>query len=559
LFAEVLRLTLRREDPDRLACSHRRAARWYERHGQLTDAVRHAAEAGDWQLASSIVIDGLAISEIFDPRGSPPLAGQFGGMPHGQAWTGPQPHLVCAAVALSAGRHESSAAALDAAEGILASLPAGQEITSRLAAAIIRLTSGLRTGDLTTAAAAVAGADALVSRVPGGKLARHPDIRARVLAGRGAVELWSGHLDQAARTFDSGLAAATASGEEDERADCLGHLALVEALRGRLYRAGTVAAQATAALTTGEPIPYPSPAALVALAWVHLEHNELREAHSRLKQADTALHVTPDKLIGTLAGLAAAYGALAEPRTAAAAQIIARARSGWPVPAWLDQRLSLVESRAYAAAGDIQAALAAAGRASHDNSLEGAVTLARAWVAAGDAQNATRALAPVLATHSEAPDRLRLQAWLVDAQLCYQGGDRARGRSSLASALRLAGPEQLRLPFVIERDWIGPVLRSDRELAHAHRCVLTPAPCRDRLPAPQGTADQAPILAARPLSEREREVLRHLSGMLSTAEVASEMHISVNTVKTHVTHIYRKLATTRRSEAVRRARQLDLI
>ena len=60
---------------------------------------------------------------------------------------------------------------------------------------------------------------------------------------------------------------------------------------------------------------------------------------------------------------------------------------------------------------------------------------------------------------------------------------------------------------------------------------------------------------AGPLTEREQEVLRHLSGLLS----ATEMHISVNTVKTHVRHIYRKLATTRRGEAVRRARQLDLI
>ena len=270
-----------------------------------------------------------------------------------------------------------------------------------------------------------------------------------------------------ARTLASGATAAIGAGAEGERADCLGHLALVEALRGRLHRAGTAAAQATAPLTTGKPIPHPNPAALVALAWVHLERSELREAHKRLKQADTALRVIPDKLIGTLAWLAVAYGALAEQRIAAAAQIIASARSGWPVPEWLDQRLSLVESRAYAAAGDFEAALAAAGRASHDNSPDGAVTLARAWVAAGDAQNATRALAPVLATDSEAPDRLRLQAWLVDAQLCYQSGDRARGRSSLASALRLAGPEQLRLPFVIERDWIGPVLRRDPELAHA--------------------------------------------------------------------------------------------
>ena len=116
LFAEVLRLKLRHEYPDRMAPLHRRAARWYERNGQLTDAVRHAAQAGDWQLAASIVIDELAISEIIEPRGSPSLAGEFAGMPHGRAWTGPQPHLVSAAVALSAGRHEASTAALDAAE-----------------------------------------------------------------------------------------------------------------------------------------------------------------------------------------------------------------------------------------------------------------------------------------------------------------------------------------------------------------------------------------------------------------------------------------------------------
>ena len=561
----MLRLTLKREFPDRLAPLHRAAARWYERNGQLTDAVRHAAHASDWPLAASIVVGGMAIGEIIGP-GTSSLADEFAGLPHGQAWTGPEPHLVSAAVALSAGRPAASTSALDAADGILARLPADQHAESRLAAAMIRLAASRRTGDFMAATAAAAEAEALISRMPGDKLARHPDIRARVLSGHGAVELWSGYLGEAARTFESGVAAATPSGGVDERAACLGHLALAEALRGRLSRAATAAAQTTAATqttaarTAGQPRPpvsHPHPAALVALAWVHLEHNELREAHNRLKQADAALTVNPDKLIGAVAGLAAAYGTLAGPRAAAAAQIIATARSGWSVPAWLDQRLSLAESRAYAAAGDIPAALAAAGRAGRDHSPEAAVALAHAWAAAGHAQNATRAFTPVLAT--PAPERVRVQAWLVDAQLGYHHGDRARGRDSLACALRMAEPEQLRLPFVIERDWIGPVLRSDPELARAHQRLLAPAPPDDLLPAPTGAPDQASILVAEPLTEREQEVLRHLSGLLSSAEVASEMHISVNTVKTHVTHIYRKLATTRRGEAVRRARQLELI
>src|SRR5262252_4608101 len=64
LFSEVLRLKLRREYPERLALLHRRAARWYERNGPLTEAVRHATQAGDWQLAASMVIGRLAIGEI---------------------------------------------------------------------------------------------------------------------------------------------------------------------------------------------------------------------------------------------------------------------------------------------------------------------------------------------------------------------------------------------------------------------------------------------------------------------------------------------------------------
>jgi LuxR family maltose regulon positive regulatory protein len=54
-------------------------------------------------------------------------------------------------------------------------------------------------------------------------------------------------------------------------------------------------------------------------------------------------------------------------------------------------------------------------------------------------------------------------------------------------------------------------------------------------------------------------VLLHVSGMLNTVEVANEMYISVNTVKTHLRNIYRKLAAANRSEAVRRARTLQLI
>ena len=561
LLAEVLRLKLRREHPDRIAALHRRAARWYERNGTLTAAVQHATRAGDWQLAATMVIDALAISEIIEPRGIPSLAGEFRRMPRGEAWAGPQPYLVAAAVELAAGRHDSSAAALAAGEGMLAPLPAGEEAACGLAAAVIRATASRRTGDLVVAAAAVSDAEALVSRMPEDKLARYPEVRARVLADRGAVELWPGHLDEAVRFLDAGVAAAAGPGAEHERAACLGYLALVEALRGRLRRAAQLAGQAAAALAADEQRPpqHPGPAALAALAWVHMERDELPAAGRLLKQLDAALSVSPDKMIGAVAFLVAACGGLAEGHGEAAARMVARARSGWSVPAWLDQRLSLVESRAYVAAGDISAAAAAAERAGGNSSPEAAATLAHAWLAAGDGKNARLVLASARSARSGEPERVRVQAWLADARLSYYSGDRERGRRSLVHALRLAEREQLRLPFALEQGWLRPVLRRDPELSGIHRHLFASAPRHDQPRGGSGLSPEATVLVVEPLTEREREVLRHVAGMLNTAEVASEMCISINTVKAHLKSSYRKLAAAHRGEAVRRARQLELI
>jgi LuxR family transcriptional regulator, maltose regulon positive regulatory protein len=111
----------------------------------------------------------------------------------------------------------------------------------------------------------------------------------------------------------------------------------------------------------------------------------------------------------------------------------------------------------------------------------------------------------------------------------------------------------------LERSWIGPALRRDPELAHAHRGLLAPALRHAQLPAPRDAPERAATLVVEPLTAREREVLRHVAGLLSTAEIATEMYVSVNTVKTHVKHIYRKLAATRRGQAVRRARELELL
>ena len=62
-----------------------------------------------------------------------------------------------------------------------------------------------------------------------------------------------------------------------------------------------------------------------------------------------------------------------------------------------------------------------------------------------------------------------------------------------------------------------------------------------------------------PLSERELSILRLMAAGLSHDEIARELYLSVNTVKWHTTHIYRKLGVHRRAHAVFRAKELDIL
>ena len=549
LFTEVLRLKLRLEDPDLVPDLHRRAARWYQVNGLLLDAVRQAVAAGDWPLAAQLVLEELAIGQLLEPHD--PLADCFRPMPNYLMWPGPQPALIAAALALSDLAPVSDCAALDVAEGILERLDADTELPSRLAAAMLRLAMARRAGDLESAAAAVTRVEQVAEKLPADILSRHAEIHATVLAARGAVQFWSGHLDEAAASLDAGAALS-------ERTDCHGYLALLEAMRGRLNRAAELAAEVAGAPRERGPGAPACGAAEVALALVHLERSELHDARDRLKRADAALRARPERLVGATAYLVVARYRLAEGRARAASEMIARARHGWSPPGWLDHQLTLLESRVCAAAGDVSSSVGLAERADPGACLDATVTLAHAWLDAGDYQAAGQALEN--GPDDTGEEQGRVDRWLADARLGYGCGDQARGRRSLLRALGLAESERLRLPFVMQAAWIRPVVRNDPHLADAHRHLLYPGlvePGHDR-PGPPAAAEPAPVIVEQ-LSEREREVLGLLSGMLSTAEVASELYISVNTVKTHLKSIYRKLAATHRGEAVRRARQLELI
>jgi LuxR family maltose regulon positive regulatory protein len=73
------------------------------------------------------------------------------------------------------------------------------------------------------------------------------------------------------------------------------------------------------------------------------------------------------------------------------------------------------------------------------------------------------------------------------------------------------------------------------------------------------TAAAAPEVLSEPLTDRERLVLRHIAKLQTNEEIAAELFLSVNTIKTHIRTLYRKLDVSSRRQAVNRGRELGLL
>jgi LuxR family maltose regulon positive regulatory protein len=162
---------------------------------------------------------------------------------------------------------------------------------------------------------------------------------------------------------------------------------------------------------------------------------------------------------------------------------------------------------------------------------------------------------------------LAVEDAVVRTCLRVEAADLSGAVATLERALRLAAPERLRRPFLDAPPQLRPLLRADPALAAAGVWLSPTAAPAPPVPAPRRPAEApgAPSAAGPTpvrigeLTPREREVLRHLAEMLSTAEIAATMFVTVNTVRTHVRSILRKLGAARRNEAVRRARELKII
>ncbi|WIM94357.1 LuxR C-terminal-related transcriptional regulator [Actinoplanes oblitus] len=535
LLRDVLGHRLRLESPAVVPDLHRRAARWHAANNSVLEALAHAVSARDWAYVGRLVTTQAAPLMVSAHR--PALVRILRGVPAERLTATPE-LMICAALLLfHAGDYDGIPARLYAARELLRDRPAGTREPVEIMSRTLQLSADRAAGDMP---ALLAGANRLVDLLGSARTVPVPAIaqhRAIALNNRGVALLWLDRTGEAERELWAGSYAARVAGVELAEINATGHLALLKVMSGSVREAATLAGGAVElAESRGWRYALQTVAAYFALALVRLERHDLDGAGQALREGLRGHHSDPEAAqwlvaVGVQARLAAARGDVA-----AARKFFDDARRDRHprirVPA-LDRWLARTEAAVDQAAGA-------------DPGGSEPLPLARAAFAKGDLRRAQSLLAEV--TTAERDTVGRIESGILAALLADARGQPVHAADLLADAVTLAAGEDIRRPFLIPAD-----PRLDALLQRAR--LLTPL-VADFVGTLRPVRGEQPVES---LSERETEVLRYLATMLTAAEIAADLGVSVNTVKAHMRSVYRKLGASRRTEAVTLARDSGLL
>jgi LuxR family maltose regulon positive regulatory protein len=565
LFADLLQLELRRTSPATVPALHRTAAQWFEENGYVVEATRQAQAARDWAHAARLLADNY-VGLVLDGRKAT-LRALLDAFPGGAAEDDPELALVFATGRLYDGLLDRSVAHLAVAERLAATVPAERRKLFDLRLSSARLWVACQRGDLVTAQQAMSSFEAASAD----EVARGDDHRASALMNLGVAELYSFHTNDAMRDLEEALALARRSGRPYLEIGCLGHLALAAVLGGSRISDGLRLSEeaVTIAETHGwgmHRILAPAVAAgAAALAWLG-RFGEAEEWLSRVEPGHRPVEELESEPILHHARASLRLGegrlreALEEFRAAERFEALLATDHALPV----DTRGWVVTTHAlmgeHAAARSALAAVDADERGWPGIRI-GAATLA---LEEGRPQDAVKGLAPLIegslepatdgSTQVLHPRWATVHALLLDAAARDRLDDPG-AEASIERALELAEPDGVVLPFILVP--VRDLLERHPRHRTAHAALL--AAILDVLSgsSPQPAGDEAPL--AEELSEAELRVVRYLPSNLKAHEIAAELFVSANTVRTHLRHIYAKLDAHSRGEAVARARALGLL
>ena len=566
LFAELLRAELNAQLPGEAPQLQRRAAGWLAAHGDDAAALRHAAAGGAWDLAADLtrarwfhmMIDGEmgALRPILETmpaelvEASPELALAFGG------------------ALLARGDHARAQPYLQLAGAGEALVPADRRVEFAASRAAIGLYEGRLRGDPVAALHTarelldrdcVLESDALVA-----------SVRSFVLGQLGIVELWTGELDAATAHLERAHAGALESNSDWTALAALAHLSAARAFRGEIGRAMRHADDAIAlAERRGWARSEPAGAAYCVQAAVAIQRGRHEDAVRLVASTAAALHDTRDRPLRAAHALNRAFLLADAGESEAALGVLQAARDdvgGWPLLGPLDGQLLAQEALLRAAVGEREAGHALLERAESEAATSVAVAnaVARLRLLEGDPDAARHALAPHVGPGADPsipamPVSMRAEAWLLDALALDALAEHDDAARSLERSLDLAEPAGLRRLILEHGTLVGPLLRRHVRRGTAHPAIVGETLDRIEHRRAQRSSPLTTLVLTEPLSEREQAILRYLPTMMSNQEIAGELFVSVNTVKTHLKAIYRKLDATGRREAVRRGRELGLM
>jgi LuxR family transcriptional regulator, maltose regulon positive regulatory protein len=560
LFADLLQLELRRTAPGELFGLHGSAAEWYVEHGYPIEAIRHAQAARNWSLAARLLSDIWFSLEI---NGQGATASELlAGFPAGTAAADAELVALMAFDELSQGSLDGAERHLALATGGLASMPVDRRGRFEVTLAVLRLAVARLRGDLP---AVVEEAQRLLAPA-GAPDASQPgvgdDLRALALISLGIAELWSNRAEEAERHLEQGVALARQIKRPFLEINALGHWAFLVRLRS--FALATERSMQAIELArrhgwSDERIVF---AAYVTLGNTLVWQGRLEEGERWLEHVERVIRAEADPTARLM--LYIARGSLEAARgrdgdALAAFRAAERQADSVVTPHTLATQARALILRTLLRMGKIEPVEQALADMEEEERAVGdtRTVLAGLQVAQGDPQAATVTLAPVIDGSAPVTNRgWVIHALVLDAIARDAIGDADGADQALERALDIVEPDGAVLPFLV---YPAPRLlerHSRRRTAHASLVSEILNLLAGRKPASaQGDEDRL----REPLSESESRILRYLPTNLSVPEIANEVYLSVNTVKTHMRHLYAKLGAHRRGHAVQRARALGLL
>ena len=559
LFADLLRLELRRTESHLVRKLHETAAGWYAEHGYVVEAIRHMQAAEDWASATHMLADHTRSLYL---RGQAATVRALLDAFPAEARFDPELMLLYSSEPLRLGALEEAAAHVASAEQNASAVPVERRHRFEVQLAVIRLALARKRGDVESVLGELHTLSGLLETPAPAQLSLLDDAKAAILMNLGIAELWSARNEEAEAHLEQGLELARRIGAPYSEAGCLAHLGLLTGLRGSVVVARERCIDAIAVAEAhgwpSEPIVGVAPA---TLAGIEVGQGRFEEARSWLERAELALRPGTEPAAELLLQLVSAMLNTAEGRYEEAIEAFRAAEQRESLliaPHALSVVTRGLHVQTLARLGETAAARAVLAEMTDEerDSSESRSAFAAVHLAEGDPAAAVDVLAPIIESSDEVVKISPVQAFLFDALARDALGDPEAAEASIERALERAEPDGLIFPFVTTP--VRGLLERHPRHRTAHAALLS-----DILDVLDGSVLSAPA-GRRPelreeLSDGELRVLRYLPSNLSAPEIGNELYLSLNTIKSHMRHIYAKLGVHRRTEAVDRARELGLL